>query len=534
MKTTGMRHQLDALRKATGRAEFAYLMEQGTGKTWTILADVERGYIAGEIDGLLVLAPKGVHTNWTRREIPEHLEVPYIARAWRSGMGKKERAEVDKLLRPRDPDEVVPLRILAMNYDALLQKDAMEFALRFLRVTKALIAADESSRIKNLSAERTKRALRLRHHAVRARISSGSPVTNAPLDIFAQMEFLRSGMLGTTSYRAFVAEYADVVPEDHPMIRRLAERNPKAARAQIVARNPDGSPRYRNLDRLRSLIEPHAFRVLKRDCLDLPEKIYQQRYFELSPKQRAAYRTAEDDLRIVLDSGEIHTITALSAIVKLQQITSGFVNVDGEPMLVAAGENPRMDAFMDAVEDIDGSFIVWARFREELRQIAEQLRLRDITVVEYHGGVSAEAREAAVDAFQSGAARAFVGQPQSGGIGLTLTRAQTVVYFSNDFNMETRVQSEDRAHRIGTRTNVVYIDLVASDTIDEPIARALQRKKSVAAAILGDERIGSSAPGRTAALAAALSSPGDVVPDSTKSRRIDPDDEASSRTRQRN
>jgi SNF2 family DNA or RNA helicase len=131
---------------------------------------------------------------------------------------------------------------------------------------------------------------------------------------------------------------------------------------------------------------------------------------------------------------------------------------------------------------------VWARFKEDLRAIAQAFADEGMKVVEYHGDVNDRMREIAVDTFQNGDADVFVGQPQSGGIGLTLTAAETVIYYSNDFNLETRLQSEDRAHRIGTRRNVVYVDLIATDTIDESIALALQRKSDLAAAVLGDIR----------------------------------------------
>jgi len=479
-----MAHQLEALRRCNGRDFYALFMEQGTGKTWTILADAERCYMAGQIDALLVLAPKGVHTNWTLREVPEHLGVPCVAGAW--GTGKRLRAELERLLRPRDADEVVPLRVLTMNYDAVMTKDGWEFAVRFLRATKAMLALDESHRIKSPSAGRTKRVMRLRPLAQIVRIATGTPMTNAPLDVFSQFEFMEFGLLGTTSYRAFTAEYADIVPNDSHMMKNLIKRNPNAAFAQIVARNPDGSKRYRNLDKLQRIIAPHAYRVLKRECLDLPEKIYKQHPFELTPRQRTMYETLEEELRIYLDGGEIETVDGIAAMTKLQQITSGFVNIDGAPMLLPAKDNPRIDAMLEVVEDLTGPFIVWARFREELRQISAALSEAGISAREYHGGTSASAREEAVDEFQSGAVRAFIGQPQAGGIGLTLTAAETVIYYSNDFNLGTRLQSEDRCHRIGTRHNVVYIDLVALNTLDAPISRALQRKTAVAAEILGD------------------------------------------------
>jgi SNF2 family DNA or RNA helicase len=291
-----------------------------------------------------------------------------------------------------------------------------------------------------------------------------------------------------------VAEYAHLVDPSRVATPEQLRANKRLQHMQVIARNPDGTKRWRNLEQLQSLLAPHSFRVLKRDCLDLPEKIYQTRYFELAADQRRAYDLLREAMMLDLErDGELTrlTVSRLSALVKLQQLTSGFVMVPGETELAhlrPPGSNPRMDALLDVISDIDTPIIIWARFREELRQIAELLR-ESRRVVEYHGGVPSALREEAVERFQSGDADVFLGQPQSGGIGLTLTAAQTVIYFSNDFNLETRLQSEDRAHRIGTRTNVVYIDLVAVDTIDEAIVRSLQAKEDVAAAILRDVRV---------------------------------------------
>jgi SNF2 family DNA or RNA helicase len=488
MKTPGMKHQIAALQRMDRRKHYALFMEQGTGKTWTLLADAERLYAQGAIDAVLVVAPKGVHTNWVLREIPAHMEGTIVARAWRSGAGARHKQHLEALFAPRAVGEPVPLRVLAVNIDALVTKPGYEFCERFLRATRAALILDESSRIKSPDAARTRALMRLRPLAAVARIASGTPVTNKPTDVFAQMEFLETGLLGTTSYRAFVAEYAELLSERHPLVQSMVRRNPRAAYAQVVARNPDGSFRWRNLDKLQRLLEPHSFRVLKRDCLDLPAKIYKVLPFELDAAQRRAYAKLQDELRIDLGDAVELPVSELAALVKLQQITSGFVNTPMGVVYVSQ-DNPRLRALLDAVEDIDGQFIVWARFREELAAVAEALRAAGVDVVEYHGGTATRAREAAVDAFQRGAVRAFVGQPQSGGIGLTLTAAETVFYFSNDFNLETRLQSEDRAHRIGTRKHVVYIDIVAEDTIDEQIARNLRRKQRTAALVL-DARSG--------------------------------------------
>lgn len=501
MKTTPMSHQAEALRLMDGKQAFGLFMEQGTGKTWTLLADAERLYMRGLIDAIFVVAPKGVHTNWIKREIPTHLEGNILARAWTKGGGTRAKRKMEALFEPREEGDVPPLRVFSINIDALLTKDGFTFARRFLAVTRAVFVVDESTRIKNPAAARTIAVMRLRPMVEWARIATGTPITKSPVDVFAQMEFLQSGLLGTTSYRAFVAEYSELMSMDSPMMKRMVSRNPKAAYAQIVARDEDGTPKWRNLEKLQKLLAPHVYRILKKECLDLPEKIFKVHPFELGAKQRAVYDYLDQELRIELgdlENLDTRRVQKLAAMVKLQQITSGFVvpprrpTLPGQPpeppgeLIYISDENPRLDALKDLLEDLDGQMIIWARFREELAAIARMLAKAGVTHVQYHGGVRDADREEAVDAFQAGRARVFLGQPQSGGIGLTLTAAETVIYYSNDFNLETRLQSEDRAHRIGTRHNVVYIDLIAENTIDLRIATSLQQKMELAAEILGD------------------------------------------------
>jgi SNF2 family DNA or RNA helicase len=299
------------------------------------------------------------------------------------------------------------------------------------------------------------------------------------------MEFLKSGLLGTRNYRAFVAEYAEILHPNHPMLLRMAARNPRIVHAQIVKRDADGRPCWRNLPRLQRLLEPHSFRVRKAECLDLPSKIYQRHYFELHSNQRTAYRLMMDEHRAQLSGQEITPVQALAVGLKLQQITSGFLLYEGKVHYVSEG-NPRLTSLLDLVEDCDGQLIVWARFREEIRAIAERLSEANISAVTYFGDTSRADREDAVDKFQAGKVRVFIGNQQTAGLGLTLTAAELVIYYSNDFSLEHRLQSEDRSHRKGTTHSVVYIDLVATDSIDEVIATALQAKSDLAAAITGD------------------------------------------------
>lgn len=496
MKTIGMAHQQVALERMDGRDKYALFMEQGTGKTWDFMADAEREYNRGHIDGLFVLAPKGVDSNWVLREVPAHLEVPHIAHYFRSGASVKKKKEMEGLFLPREHGQMPPLRILAMNYEALLTDEGYTFAERFLRTITCMGVLDESRRIKNNKSARTKAVMSLRKLIAIRRIGTGTPMANKPLDVFQQMEFLESGLLGTTSFRAFTAEYADLVAEDSPLMRHIQMRtNNKFAKPQVIARNEDGTFRWRNLDQLQKLLEPYSYRVLKKDCLDLPEKIYKTRFYELPPKARKLYNSMRDKLRIEFGDGII-TAQRLDSLIKLQQINSGFVvPAPKQPeVLIETGIPTRLKTLLDIIEDIpeNESFIIFSRFRYSMEMIATALRGENISFVEYHGDTKDAARIAAINDFQARKVRGFSGQIHAGGIGLTLTAATHVIYYENTFDDEDRLQSEDRAHRIGTTGNVVYTDIAAVDTIDEKITLSAQRKQNISAAVLGDFRLGKS------------------------------------------
>ncbi len=503
MKTKGMKHQLTALkrmaehdkkyRKQYGESFFALHMEMGTGKTWVFLAYAERLHKQGQIDGLMVIAPRGVHTNWVLREIPQHLEVEHVARVWRTGAGKREREEMAEALRLPKRGTVKKngkLRILAINIDAIGTKDGFEFAKAFCQTFKVMIVMDESTRIKNEGTLRHDRAMELGLYVSHRYEGTGLPITNKPNDIYGQFEWLQSGLLGTTSYRAFVAEYNVLLnPQEDWGFKKLIEKNPRMRYAQIVKKDDvTGKPMYRNLDKLNNLIAPHAYRVLKKECTDLPDKVFKQVYFELTPKQRAVYKSMEDDFRYEMEDGTIQGVAKLNVVAKLQQITSGFVLLkDGSSVVFQEEDNPRLKALKDLMEDFEGKkVIIWAWFKEEIKAIAALMAELSRKPVQYHGGISDKDRTAAIDEFQSGAADTFIGNQASGGIGITLTAASETIYYSNNYNLEHRAQSEDRNHRTGQRNQVTYYDLIAEDTVDDTISLALQTKTDLVAAVLKD------------------------------------------------
>lgn len=481
MKLEPMKHQVEANERQIGKEFYALFGEQGTGKTYMLLDDIERLYRQQKIDAVLCVAPKGVHSNWVRREIPKLLEVEYEAVAYKPGVKYVERG-FQKLL------HTSRLAIFTINIEAAVSKKGYQMCLDFLRGKQNVyMIIDESHRIKNPQAARTKKLIALAPLAKYRRIATGTATPNAPPDLFSQFEFLapRQGVLGTSSYRAFNAKYTKLLPKSSPLVQHIKSQTKKRIEPQIPQTDTDGNPIYRNLDEINRIIQPFSYRILKKDCLDLPEKIYKIRDFDLTPAQRRTYTIAKEELLLEIEGREdLDTMEAIEMSRKLVQITSGFVMVDGEAIRLP--DNPRLETLAGAIEDTDDQFIIWGQHVEEMHMIAELLEKMDIDRCFYYGDVTDAAREEAVEGFQDGTFRAFVGHPAAGGVGLTLTAAESTFYFTNGFNWADREQSEDRNHRIGTTNHVTYTDFIANDTMDERILNALKAKTNMSKAIMGE------------------------------------------------
>lgn len=493
-KTKPYKHQLECLNKFGNMKAFALLAEMGTGKTWIIINNAAKLFHDGECDGVLVFAPNGVHTNWTRLEIPQHMpdEVPCIAAPWIANGCKEEKMIVESLYDSEyytiKQDFQQSLRIFTMNWESLQTKKGVEAATRFAEsCNKLMIVCDESDAIKNPAAKRTKALMRLKKFATWKRTMSGTPINNSPFDLFSQFNFLNEDILEVKNFYAFKAEYAEMLHAGNPLLSHIQKRIGTKRIPQIVARGISGRPKYRNLEKLSRLIAPYSFRVLKKDCLDLPDKIYKTVLFDLTPEQRIIYRKAKNECRLVFEENET-PFSKLVAITKLAQITSGYYihPLSEEPVRID-GDNPKLNLLIEWVKKIvdqGNKVIIWARYRIEIADIVARLKKEGITGVQLHGDIKPKAREDAIDTFQNGKVQTFVGNPQAGGMGITLTAANYVIYFSNDFSYRNRAQSEDRAHRIGQKKNVTYINLAAQGTIDEHVIRTLLSKKDVADTII--------------------------------------------------
>ena len=464
-------HQITALDYGWRRIEFGLFMEMGTGKSKVLIDNMGMLYLAGQINFALVIAPKGVYRNWVVKEIPEHMsdEVPHRVIRWVASPNKKQQEEMRSV-----KDKFDGLTIFVMNvesFSSLKGKQAGEGMSRALG-PHGLIAIDESTTIKNHKAKRTKNLMKIASGFKYKRLLTGSPVTKSPMDIYSQCEFLRPGLLGYDSYYAFQGRYAVVQKKTMG----------QSAFQQIVG--------YRNLDELTDKIDMFSYRVLKKDCLDLPDKMYTVRYVGLTPEQRDMYNQIRQNAMVMLDSGEMSTAPAvITQMLRLQQIMSGHLKTDDDEMLYFP--SLRMDALKEILDEHEGKAIIWSRFRYDIQQITRTLNetFGDGCAAAYYGDTSDDDRNNIVKNFQdpNHPLRFFVGNPATAGYGLTLTEANLVVYYANDFNLETRIQSEDRAHRIGQKNNVTYIDLITEGTIDEKIVQSLRDKINIGAKVLGEE-----------------------------------------------
>jgi SNF2 family DNA or RNA helicase len=461
-------HQAAYLQRFWKHPVVALFAEMGTGKSFMLINNAALLYDRGDINGMLIVAPKGVYRNWYKSELPKHMpeHVSYKMACWSPSPRKAEKMEMEAML-----NYVDGLRILIMNIEAFSTEKGVTFARTFLRVTNSFMAVDESTTIKTPNAKRTKNIIKVGREARFRRIATGSPVTKSPLDLYAQCEFLSADCLNMASYYAFQARYAVLVE------RRMATHTFK----QIVG--------YRRLDELQKRLDNFSFRVTKEECLDLPDKVYTRREVEMTAEQRKAYDQMKLMALSVIDQGIVSTNNALTQLMRLHQICCGHVKLDDGSEVEFP--NNRIDELLAALEEVDGKVIIWANYRKDIERIKNRLQhdYGMTAVASYYGDTEAEERQEIVTRFQdpNDSLRFFVGNPRTGGYGLTLTAAKTVIYYSNNFDLEVRLQSEDRAHRIGQTSKVTYIDLITPGTVDEHIVKALRNKINIASAVLGEE-----------------------------------------------
>jgi SNF2 family DNA or RNA helicase len=467
-KTKPYAHQITALEKSWNKEVFAYFMEMGTGKSKVLIDNIAMLYDKGKINGALIVAPKGVYQNWFNGEIPTHLpdHIDKKMVLWRALINQKQQLQLSTLFESGED-----LHILIMNVESLSTKKGIDFAAKFIRTHSTLMAIDESTTIKNPDAKRTKAIVSLGLNAKYRRILTGSPVTKSPLDLYKQCEFLSPWLLDHSSYYTFRTRYA---------VMRTANFGGRSV--QLVVG-------YKNLGELSKKLEPFSYRCLKEDCLDLPEYTYTKRIIQLTPEQKKIYLTMKQIALAQLDGKLMTTATALVQLMRLHQITCGHFTADDGT--IKEIKNERITALLEILEEVENKAVIWAHYRYDIASIikAVEFKFGKDSYVTYYGDTSNDDRQKAIEEIQNpnSKVRFIIGTPQTGGYGITLTGANTMIYYSNGYDLEKRIQSEARINRAGQTRKMTYIDIQCEDTVDEKIVKALVKKMNIANEIMNED-----------------------------------------------
>ena len=443
---------------------FGFLFEMGCGKTLTAISVIGAGYQMGRIKKVLIVAPTSVCAVWPK-EFAEYADFRYMVKTL---LGTKPQR-----LKALDDLEAFPfqsLKVAVINYESTWRDEIFD---RLLEFDADLIIADESQRIKTHDASQSKAMHQLGDQARYKLILSGTPVQNEAIDIFSQYRFLDPTIFGMNFY-SFRGRYAVMGGFN---------------RKQIV--------QYRDLDGLIKKEHSIAYRVTKEEALDLPQQTFENRYITLSTKERNLYDRLRRDSFAELDGGgKITATTVLTKLLRLQQFTGGFlVEDDAErPQLVSRG---KLDALADILQDyvVEGKkkLVIFARFIPEVMEIIKltdaTLKKHGMSSVAIYGDIKKELRGDIVKQFQEDPkTMVFIGQIDTAGTGITLTAADTCVYYSVNFNYATYSQSLARIHRIGQHHPCTYIHLVAENTVDSTILSSLGKKEDLAKTVVDSWR----------------------------------------------
>ena len=457
-KTKPYKHQEDAVKRYVDKDYGALFCEMGTGKTKIILDIIQN---SADLVDVFVTAPNGLHHNWAINEIPTHVHKDVAVYCWKGPIkSKRGNQEFNQFLRSDKS------RMFLINIEALRTNAGYKASEQFLLASKneSHFIVDESTCIKNPKAMQTKAVLRLSQNADKRWALNGTPITQSPLDLFTQCRFLSKDCIPYNTYTAFKHTFA---------IEQTMTMGSRSFR-KVVG--------FQNLEQLTKLLEPFTLRLQKKDCLDLPDKVFEKVIVPMTPEQERIYKSMKKDCIALLDSGElVSTTMALTRIIKLHQISTGFVTTDDDTE--HAIDNNRIDA-LKQIAETTRPLVVFCAYKFNVKQIVKALSSTH-RIVTYTGDDSTKEKNEAVRAFQEGEADVFIGT-SAAAKGLTLHKDSTMVYFSNNYSLETRLQSQDRIHRIGQNDKCTYIDLIVPSTVDDAILNRLKQKKELSNMVLDD------------------------------------------------
>jgi SNF2 family DNA or RNA helicase len=466
-KTTPRPYQVQALHFMWSRPQGGLFMDMGTGKTKTWIDYACAMRMADKLDAGVIVCPVSIRDQWVE-EVGLHSPLPMdICILNHEGYNFQ---------RWFDHEHDFPLLICGI--ESLSAGNAWKDLARFVNAyTKLGMNVDEASKIKNHGAIRSQRVVDIGKGAAYRHISTGTPISHGPMDLYMEFEFLDPNIIGVGDFYSFRNRYA--------VMGGFEGR-------QIVG--------YQNLDELIEIVAPFVFQVKKEHVAkDLPPKSYQVRTIKMPAEQRTLYDRVKREVEVELADGAINVDNTLVKLLRLSEITSGYyvtekLDEDGNKVRTRHRfkEDPKTLELLNILEDTDQSAIIWCPFRDQLDRVVTALRKEygPDCLVEFHGGIPKDEREEAKQKFQTGQARFFVGNAATGGLGLNLQRGTLMVYMGNTFNSIDREQSEDRFYRIGQLKPTTVVDILAEKTFDHKVMDNLKMKKDISTYVAEQIRAG--------------------------------------------
>lgn len=465
VKAKPYQHQEDAFRfvgqqfgllpsSATGSKGAALLMEMGTGKTITGIAIAGALYVTNKIKRVLIVAPLSILGVWDE-EFAKFADFDYTLVAL-IGTGIR---KIDTLRHMVGS----ALQVVVVNYES-----AWRLEKELLTWDADLIIADEGHKIKthNISASKTMHKLGAK--AKYKLLLTGTVITNKAFDVFSQYKFLNPTVYGQSFY-IFRNKYFDMTGYGNhaPVLKKSMERE--------------------LTERLHSI----AYRITKAECLDLPVTTDVVRYVELETTAAKVYKDLVKDSFAELSKGEVTVTNVLTRLLRLSQLTGGFIGDDegNAPQRVSTAKMNALEDIIDEAQNEGKKLVVIARFVAELKAICKLIESKKVKYSLIMGGV--KDRDVQVSQFQNDPeVQVFVGQIATAGLGITLTAASTMVFYSLDYSMSNFEQTKARIHRVGQKENCAYIYLTAKGTVDEKVLKALRNKANLARILVDDYKNG--------------------------------------------
>lgn len=463
-------HQLEALQASAGRSSFAFFLPPGSGKTYILIEEIAQLFRRGQISTVVLVAPKILTIQWSRSFdeyfFDHHPQIPYYVHIYKSSQMEyfPIRGALNIYICSLESFSRSTSRIFLLLKDVLKQKDNI------------LIAIDESSKIKNPGAARTKNLLRIFAYPTLSsaqvssvskyrRIMTGSPITESLLNLYSQFYFLDPFILGFKSFFAF----------KHVHCVQIKEYGPFGSYSKIVG--------YRHVDELTRTIAPFCYHRHAGEIEGLPDQIYEDIFVELLPAQRVVYKKLEKLalLDILREDGveSLPVSNIFDKMIKLFRVIQGHYQ---------EGENPKIGAIQDLLEMKKGKFLIFCRFLDDVDNLIKVL-IPYYRVAVIKGEMTSKERQDSIDNYRSGAVDHLILMQQIGSYGLDLPETDNVIFFSCNYSYDQRMQSEFRAVRLSSVNKVViYFNLIAVDTVDEILYKILRNKEVLVRDILASLR----------------------------------------------